>query len=130
MGRDSIAQGALALGNESKYRPSPEGARFRQPHAHCNDKGISPRWGFTYMSPTQPRADAPWAVESRPLGAEPATSSPKKVQFREQFWLLFLRLYLSQNHRSFMRSVTIGRAVSIRIRKRHSHSPSTGASQK
>ena len=38
-------------------------------------RGISPRWGLTVLSGSQPRADAPWAIESRPVGAESSTSS-------------------------------------------------------
>ena len=67
MGRDSIAQGA-ALGAKSEYRFSPEGARFR-----CLYRGISHRWCFALPVGALPRANAPWAIESRPLGAESST---------------------------------------------------------
>ena len=31
--------------------------------------GISPRWGFSVLTAKSPRANAPWAIESRPVGA-------------------------------------------------------------
>ena len=75
MGRDSIAQGG-ALGSDSMFGASPEGARFQWPETRP-DEGISHRWGFTFLLATQPRANATRAIESRPLGAELATGSPK-----------------------------------------------------
>ena len=66
-GRDSIAQGGapirgelVALGNDNIYRASPEGARFQRSQANLVTQ------------------------ESRPLGAETATLSPKTCEFWEQ----------------------------------------------
>ena len=65
MPRVAVRKETLALkGRDSKER-----------HNLCADKGISPRWGFMFLWTPQPRADAPWAIESRPFGASPSTSS-------------------------------------------------------
>ena len=34
------------------------------------DRGISPRWGYSFLRAILPRADAPWAIGSRPVGAK------------------------------------------------------------
>src|SRR5665213_4433089 len=70
MGRDSIAQGASALGNDGKYHPSPEGARFQCPQTHRVTRESRPGGALGFLWAPKPRADAPWAIESRPLGAQ------------------------------------------------------------
>ena len=82
MGRDSIAQGALALGMNSKQHPSP-GARSPGPQARCNNTRTSPHWGFTLLTASEPRADSPWAIESRPPGAQSSPSSPRRVDSQQ-----------------------------------------------
>ena len=46
-GRDSMAQGALAVGGVA-------------------DNNIKPLWGFSDSLTSRPKANAPWAIESRP----------------------------------------------------------------
>jgi len=95
-GRDSIAQGALALGTLPQKKPkSPNGARFqnavgqsrcrnRWPTSCCtSNRGGIPRGYLTKCASPESRPVgacrsfsaftqglAPWAIESRPVGAE------------------------------------------------------------
>ena len=53
------------------------------------DKGISPRWGFTFWWATELRANAPWAIESRPLGGLTGDFVAEKRP-GSSFWLAIL----------------------------------------
>src|SRR5258708_22170 len=75
MGRDSIAQGAkpwVAIQQESLALKGaiPNGGIILAPKRESRPVGA-----FRIISAIQPRAAAPWAIESRPLGALSSTSS-------------------------------------------------------
>jgi len=65
-GRDSKAQGALALGRRTQNRLSPEGARFPRWIAHSR---ISPSWDFKKLGDAFPGAGYPRSMD--PLSFSP-----------------------------------------------------------
>jgi len=69
-GRNSIAQGASALGIDNKNRHSPDGARFPPGSALWHTQESRPVGAFRPFGWSSPRAKTPWAIESRPVGAD------------------------------------------------------------
>jgi hypothetical protein len=56
-----------------------EGAGFQWPRIYCAIRESRPIGASRLSWAAEPRGDAPWAIESRPLGAPPSTSSPRNA---------------------------------------------------
>ena len=54
--------------------------RIRRAHRMELTRESRPVGALRFSSETQPRADAPWAIESRPFGAQPSTSSTRNAR--------------------------------------------------
>ena len=84
MGRDSIAQGALALDNDIKYYPSPEGARFQFPQTHRVILGSRPVGASGLCGRPNPGLTRPGLSNPAPLGLNRRLRRRNNVCFRNK----------------------------------------------
>src|SRR5665213_267319 len=59
--------GRLALGWAEGMNEKPQRGEIPAFKPRRRAPGISPHWGWAVLCTTLPRANAPWAVESRPI---------------------------------------------------------------
>jgi hypothetical protein len=82
-GRDSIAQGAEPWEINRNTALALKGRDSDGEVTVASTRNLAPM-GLSISAGRQPRADAPWADESRPGAADPATSPPIFLEFFEQ----------------------------------------------
>ena len=78
-GRDSTAQGASPGDRHQRNRKAPTGRDSRKWKSRPHTNESRPFRALSIFGIRRPRADAPWAVESRPVGAEGATRAVTDV---------------------------------------------------
>src|SRR5260370_11615607 len=81
-------------------KSSPNGARFELPKISVVAWESRPVGAPSKLSKREPRADAPWAVESRPLGAD---ARPVSRSQESQFGNVLIAIFDNHERRAFPR---------------------------